>query len=295
MSNQIVLNALQTQLLEKRNNKEKYRKEVYDPKEESIRQDILNWFRTNVSSKIANLNASNYCIEIARSESPNNRWSSCTIYLEHDYRDFNRKSIKMNWYGSSARLQDENTLLDVEIFGAIASKLSIISHEYTNNWYPLFQELNDPLETMETEIHGIERSLRQVESDMRILAIDTYKQPGFQCTINKKTRCERNWDTEERTYEIKEHDHFVRLSTGRSNYDAVWVSVFKVIKSNNYKVWVEVTQDSGTPNPRPRVYEVSVKKFQAFIEEVYDWQNGGSQKEAEKAKESYDRYTKVEA
>ena len=295
MSNQIVLNALQTQLLEKKNNKAKYKEEVYDPKQESIRQDILNWFRTNVSSKIPNLHASNYSIEIARAESPNNRWSSCTIYLEHDYRDMNRKSIKMNWYGSSARLENENTLLDVEIFGAVASKLSIISHEYTNNWYTQIQELNEPLEAMETEIYEIERSLRQIESDIRVQAIDTYKQPGFQCTINKNTRCERNWEKEERTYEIKEHDHFVRLSTGRSNYDAISVNVFKVIKSNKYKVWVEVTQDSGTPNPRARVYEVSVKKFQDFIVQVYDWQNGGSQKEVERAKESYERYTKVEA
>lgn len=295
MSNQVVLNALQAQLLEKKNNKNKYRTEVYEPKEESIRQDILNWFRTNVSSKVPNLFASTYSIEIARAESPNNRWSSCTVYLEHDYRDPGRKSIKMNWYGSSARLENENTLLDVEVFGAIASKFSIISHEYINNWYKQLEELNLPFEAMENEIYEIEISIRQVESDIRVQAIATYKEPGFECTLNNNTVCERNWDSEKHEYEIKEQPRTMILSTGRSSYDRVWVSKFKVVKSNKYKVTLEVTQDHDTPNPRVRVYDVSTKKFEDFINEVYDWQNGGSQKEAEKAKERFERYNKVEA
>lgn len=295
MNNQIVLNALKSQLVEKKNNASKYRKEVYEPKDEAIRLDILNWFRTNVSPKVPNIKASDYSIEIIKASGPNSGWGSCTIYLEADYRTENPKSVKMNWYGSSARLEDENELLDVEVFGAVASKLSIISHEYMNNWYKSFQEIKKPVISMDTEIQGIERSIRQVESDIRTLEIDKYKQQGFHCTLNNKLVCARNWKSEEREYELKEESHNIKLSTGRSNYDYVWISDFKVIKSDRYKASIEVIEDKGKRTERVRVYEASAKKFNDFIEEVYDWQNEGSQKVSEKAKESYDRYTKVEA
>lgn len=295
MNNQIVLNALKSQLVEKKNNKDKYMTEVYGPNAEAIRLDILNWFRTNVSPKVPNIKASDYSIEIIRADEPNSGWGACTIYMEHDYRNPGKKSVKMNWYGSSARLEDENTLLDVEVFGAVASKFGIISYEYINNWYKLFQDLNNPLEDMGSEIHAIERSLRQVESDIRTLEIDKYKQQGFQCTLNNKLVCARNWEDEERQFELKEETHSIKLSTGRSNYDYAWISDFKVIKSDRYKASIEVVEDKGKPTERVRVYEASAKKFNDFIEDVYDWQNGGSEKEAKQSQERYERYTKVEA
>ena len=125
--------------------------------------------------------------------------------------------------------------------------------------------------------------------------MNSYKKEGFALTLDKNTTYERNWDSEDRAYEIKESNRTTKLSTGRSNYDCVWVTSFKILKINKYKVSVEVTQDKGESTEKIRVYEVSAKKFNDFIKDVYDWQNGGSQRAAVEAAKRYERYTKVEA
>jgi hypothetical protein len=295
MSNKIILSALNAQLLEKQKNVSDYREQEYSPKNEALRSDILKWFRDNVSQKIPNITASEHSIEISRSNTPNSSWGGCTLSLDMDYRTRNPISVKMNWYGSSARLEDENTLIDVEIFGAIASKLGIISHEFINNWYVASKNISAKLEELEYEIYEINKSIRQIESDIRAEGLDSYKKEGFELTLDKNTTCERNWDSEDRAYEIKESNRTTKLSTGRSNYDYVWVTSFKILKINKYKVSVEVIQDKGESTEKIRVCEVSAKKFNDFIEDVYDWQNGGSQRSAVEAAKRYERYTKVEA
>ena len=295
MSNKIILSALNAQLLEKQKIALEHKEQSHSPKIEAQRLNILEWFRDNVSSKIPNITASQHSIEISRSENPNSSWGGCTLSLDIDYRTRNPISVKMNWYGSSARLEDENTLIDVEIFGAVASKLGIISHQFINNWYPAFKNISAKLEELESEIHDINRSIRQVESDLRMQGLDSYKKEGFALTLDKNITCERNWDVEDHPYEIRESDRCIKLSTGRSNYDYVWVTSFKILKINKYKVSIEVTQDKGQSTEKIRVYEVSAKKFNDFIEDVYDWQNGGSQRAANSAAERLARYNKVDA
>lgn len=296
MNNQIVLNALNAQLLEKQKIALEHKEQSQSPKNEALRLNILEWFRDNVSTKIPNITASQHSIEISRSQNPNSSWGGCTLSLDIDYRTRNPISVKMNWYGSSARLEDENTLIDVEIFGAVASKLGIISHEFINNWYPAFKNISAKLEELESEIHDINRSIRQVESDVRVEGLDRYKKEGFALTLDKNTTCERNWHSDDRAYEIKEDNRTIKLSTGRSKYNYVWVTSFKILKINKYKVSVEVTQDKGESTEKTAVYEVSAKKFNEFIQDVYDWQNGGSQRNSDSAAKIYERHnTKVEA
>jgi hypothetical protein len=295
MSNKIILSALNAQLLEKQKIALEHKEQSYSPKNNELRLNILEWFKKNVSSKVPNINASQHSIEISRSESPNSSWGGCTLSLDIDYKTRNPISVKMNWYGSSARLEDENTLIDVEIFGAVASKLGIISHEFINNWYPAFKNISAKLEELEYEIHDINRSIHQVESDLRVQGLDSYKKEGFALTLDEKTICERNWTPEDPEYKIKQYNHVIKLSTGRFNHNYVWATSFKILKINKYKVSVEVTQDKGESIEKTTVYEVSAKKFNDFIQEVYDWQNGGSQSAKNSAAKRYETYSKVEA
>jgi uncharacterized protein YacL (UPF0231 family) len=295
MNNQIVLNALNAQLLEKQKIALEHKEQSHIPKNETLRSDILKWFRDNVSSKVPNITASQHSIEISKSQNPNSSWGGCTLSLDIDYKTRNPISVKMNWYGSSARLEDENTLIDVEIFGAVASKLGIISHEFINNWYPAFKNISAKLEELESEIHEINRSISQVESDIRVEGLDSYKKEGFALTLDKNTICERNWTHEDPEYKIRQDNRSIKLSTGRSNYNYVWATSFKILKINKYKVSVEVTQDKGESIEKTTVYEVSAKKFNDFIQEVYNWQNGGSQSAKNSAAKRYKTYSKVEA
>ena len=104
MSNKIILSALNAQLLEKQKIALEHKEQSHIPKNDALRLNILEWFKNNVSSKVPNINASQHSIEISRSESPNSSWGGCTLSLDIDYKTRNPISVKMNWYGSSARL-----------------------------------------------------------------------------------------------------------------------------------------------------------------------------------------------
>jgi hypothetical protein len=52
------------------------------------------------------------------------------------------------------------------------------------------------------------------------------------------------------------------------------------LKTNKYKTTLEITQANhySTDAVKVRTYEVTSAKFDQFIQEVYEYQNGGSKK-----------------
>lgn len=290
-NNQIVLDALKSKLETVKNAKDFHYEEVYQPAINQKTAEVLEWFKINVSSLIPGLSINGSRIEIFKAESPKS-WGATTISLDSDWRAEEKSMYaKMNWYGSSATLKDENTLIDVQIFGAVANKLHFIQHEFVNVWYPAMLEIEKPLGNLNNEIYLIEKSIRETEANIKNDVIETYKKPGFECTLKPKLDIVRDWvDGKYTEYELKEVRHEIKLSFGRSNYDYVYVNSFKVQKANKYKAWIEVFSELDRPVIRTQVFEVSTKKFNDFIKDVYEWQNGGSEKNAKREKETFERY-----
>lgn len=288
MPNNIILDALKTQLTDKQNKRKEYKETVYDRDVELLTGAILVWLQENVSSKIARIAASERGIEIMRSENQKGSWAATTLYFDKNWKD-NAYQLKMNWYGSSANSKDVHSLFDVEIMGAIASKFNSIEAQSFTEWLPAFSNINKPFEKMEEEIYEIERSIRQVESDIKAQDIDRYKKPGFQLTLNPRLDYHRNWNDDDSEYELKEHPYLIKLSLGRSNYEYIWVNSFKVIKANNYKVTLEIPL-MDREDKAIVTHEVTVKKFDSFVKDAYEWQNGGSEKHNEAVKERFERY-----
>jgi len=290
-NNQIVLDALKSKLETVKNAKDLHYEEVYQPAINQKTAEVLEWFKINVSSLIPGLSINGSRIEIFKAESPES-WGSLTISLDSDWHSEERsRYAKMNWYGSSATLKDENTLLDVQVFGAVANKLHFIQHEFINVWYPAMLEIENPLGNLNDEIYLIEQSIRETEANMKNDVIETYKKPGFECTLNPKLDIVRDWvDGKYTEYELKEVRHEIKLSFGRSNYDYVYVNSFKVQKINKYKAWIEVISNLDKPVVRTQIFEVSTKKFNDFIQDVYEWQNGGSERKASGMKILFETY-----
>jgi hypothetical protein len=290
-NNQIVLDALKSKLETVKNAKDLHYEEVYQPAINQKTAEVLEWFKINVSSLIPGLSINGSRIEIFKAESPES-WGSLTISLDSDWHSEERsRYAKMNWYGSSATLKDENTLLDVQVFGAVANKLHFIQHEFINVWYPAMLEIENPLGNLNDEIYLIEQSIRETEANMKNDVIETYKKPGFECTLNPKLDIVRDWvDGKYTEYELKEVRHEIKLSFGRSNYDYVYVNSFKVQKINKYKAWIEVISNLDKPVVRTQIFEVSTKKFNDFIQDVYEWQNGGSERKASGMKILFEKY-----
>ena len=295
MDKQITLTALETLLATKKAESEAYFETVRNPAIKSKTTEIFSWFRDNVSNLIPKIEASSNRIEIMKSTSPHG-WTGCTIYLEREWKT-DEQYCRMNWYGSSANVSDQNTLNDLQIFGAIAANLSKIEHEFINDWKPSFDAIEDGCKQLNTEIYGIQNTISQLKSEIRQDGLNRYKKEGFSLTLDKYLDIERVWEKENIEYELIEKDARIKLQTGRSNSDYVNVSAFKVLKTNKYKTTLEIVQTNyySTDPVKVRTYEVTAAKFDQFIQEVYDWQNGGSKLNTERTTTRFERSYKKTA
>lgn len=295
MNKQITLTALETLLATKTAESEAYYETVYNPAIQSKNTEIFSWFRDNVSNLIPKIEASSNRIEIMKSASPHG-WNACTIYLEREWKT-EETYCKMNWYGSSATSSDQNILNDLQIFGAIAANLSKIEHEFINNWKPSFNEIEDGTKQLNTEIYGIKNTISQLKSEIKQEDLNRYKKEGFSLTLDKYLDIVREWEKESVEYELVEKDPAIKLQTGRSNYDYVCVAAFKVLKTNKYKTTLEVVRTTHHPTDptRTSTHEVTAAKFDQFIQEVYDWQNGGSKLNTERVMARFNSHYKKTA
>jgi hypothetical protein len=283
MNNEIILSALESQLVNKRAELESYETSTSEPAFKAATQEVLESLRNNVSNLIPSIMLDESRIEIMKC-SNSNSWSALTISLQNDWRSEDRKLYtKMNWYGSSATTQEENILNDVQIFGAVAAKLAWIEYEFLNNWRPKLLEISKPVQEMSSEIRKIDSSIRDIKWKIRQEGIDRYKQEGFSCTIIPTLNIECDWNQESRPYILKENTPNIKLSIGRSKYDYVFVKAFKVVKTNKYKTTLEVTLDQDNV----REYIVTAKTFDDFITEVYLWQTERSKEHNDKMTEKF--------
>ena len=295
MNKQITLTALETLLATKTAECEAYFETVYNPAIKSKTTEIFSWLRDNVSNLIPKIEASSNRIEIMKSASPHG-WNACTIYLEREWKT-EESYCKMNWYGSSATASDQSILNDLQIFGAIAANLSKIEHEFINNWKPSFNEIEDGTKQLNTEIYGIKNTIHQLKNEIKQEDLNRYKKEGFSLTLDKYLDISRDWEKESVEYELVEKDPAIKLQTGRSNYDYVHVAAFKVLKTNKYKTTLEVVRTNHHPTDPTRIstHEVTAAKFDQFIQEVYDWQNGGSKLNTERVMARFNSHYKKTA
>ena len=284
MNNQIILSALESQLAIKKAECDSYETSTSEPAFKATTQEVLESLRENVSNLIPSITFTSDRIEIIKCSNSNRGWGSVTIYLENDWRSEDSKSYaKMNWYGSSATTQEENILNDVQIFGAVASKLAWIEYEFINNWRPKLLEISKPVEEMRSEIRNIDSSIRDIKWKIRQEGIDRYKTEGFFCTIIPTLSIEMDWETEARPYVLKSALANIKLSIGRSKWDYVYAKSFKVIKTNKYKTTLEVT----LVDDKVVEHTVTAKSFNDFIDEVYNWQTERSKEHNDKMTERF--------
>lgn len=295
MSNkQVILSALKSQLEIKNAEVLKHESEASDPATKKLVDQILDWFKQNISLSVGNIRANSSSIEIVRP----NQYNGIKIYLEKkwvksiDKLDMNipvNKNyvhyVKLSWYSSSATIEDENTLFDLRILGNVATKLHLIEHEYINVWLPEFDKIDKELYDKTWARDEISRSIRQIEREIREEEINAYKKVGSFCEINNALSVD--WDDEGNNRILKEIPYGIKLQYGRSNWDYTHVTYFEVLRSNKYKTSLKVKTFKRTEESE---IEISTKRFDEFVDNVYDWQNGGSEKYNEGIKKRYDSF-----
>jgi hypothetical protein len=289
MNKQVILSALEAQLKTKQSEMEVYENDVVKPAYQEQSDKISRWFLENVSSLIPQISATSDRIEIMKC-GDNRRWSACTIQLSTDWRsELRSKYAEFNWYSSRANGKETDLLADVQIFGAVASKFHEIENMMISEWHPAFVEIYKDLNKMERECSDLSVTISNTKSQIANEAKDQYKKVGFSCELNTKKYINRNYDTNEVTLEDIKHQ--IKLQIGRSKWDYVYVSAFKVKELNKYKCTLEFSNDSRSD----KEVTITIKRFNEFIDDVFNWQNGGSESDSKYTTDRYNRqYAKKE-
>jgi C-terminal processing protease CtpA/Prc len=141
------------------------------------------------------------------------------------------------------------------------------------------------------EYRDLKSALDTLQNEIRNDATEAMKKIGFEI---KKYKPEYNLDWEyndsgsERTYKINTNDRKIRVQYGRSQYDTLYTTGFKVLGKKGNKYSVEIYRESN----ETRTYNILEKKFESFVEEVTRWENQLADENKIKIEERFESYQK---
>ena len=270
MNNEIVLSALKSQLSTKKEELKNYEQTTYDPEVSRINEQVLQWLKQNVCEHILSVKAGFDSVSIA---SHSSRYNTTSLSVDRYWHGSGREQVmRLNSYSSNLRSGDDNALLDLVISGKVAEKFYAIQHELINTWNPLFEKASEPVNKMYSDIGDLEQSINQIQRNIELEAKDAYKKVGFECTLNPRKEILNRWSDEPTTIEDRPHE--IRLQTGRSKWDYIYVGSFKVKAINKYHCTLDVTSTNYTN----REVKVTMNQYNEFVESVYAWQSTESEK-----------------
>ena len=274
MNKQIILSALESQLESKTIEVENYRKSVYEPARKVLNEEVLQWFKDNVSSLILGLDISTDHINIHGMDLRG--FGSCNIYFNYvDYKTKTRYA-KMSWYSSSATVQDNNTLTDVQIFGMVAANLAKIEDRMLNIWSNTISEIEKGVYAHELNLSQINSSIQQVKNEIRLEEINKYKEVGFECELSPEYYY--SYTDNYTDNKILERPRTVLMKYGRGKYDYVHVTHYKIVNKIKDTYILEAKDQTYASQSNDQKITIKEKYMSEFVQEVYNWQTQGSAK-----------------
>ncbi len=270
MNKQIILSALESQLESKTIEVENYRKSVYEPARKVLNEEVLQWFKDNVSSLILSLDISTDHINIHGMDLRG--FGSCNIYFNYvDYKTKTRYA-KMSWYSSSATVQDNNTLTDVQIFGMVAANLAKIEDRMLNIWSNTISEIEKGVYAHESNLSQINSSIQQIKNEIRLEEINKYKEVGFECELSPEYYYSYTDN------KILERPQCILMKYSRGRFDYVYITYYKIISKIKDTYILEVKDQKYSEQSNDTKITIKEKYMSEFVAEVYNWQTQGSAK-----------------
>ena len=291
MSNQIVLNALKSQIESLELKAKTMHTEVVIPAKEKLVAEITDWLRTEcdliyVPLKVEMSNSS--AINISVNMESKSRWTrQVELRKERNWRTGgeNEEYCNLRFDGESSIQVGYNAELTyMKLVGEVGKNFSAIANEFLNNWSHAYDATESEIAPIWEEIQTLNRSVRQVESDMAVQKRAEYRKIGVKFTL--KPYREISWQGDERI--LEEKPGTAQLQYGRGNYEYTFVNSYKIIGKVGIKYRVEV---EGGPKSL-RTYEITAMRLDQFIEEVLEWETKTADWKTKRAEQYYAEYTK---
>ena len=285
---QILHNALSAQLEIKKIEAEKYTNEVYNAASTELKNNVLEYF----TNKIKDFNVFNFTGNNIRLDIGSSYYDRIEISVNNSWRNEEKvDDIKLEWNsGNLTNKKDNGTGHNyLNILNKVYSNFEEITDTYLNKWWPTYLNIEKGNNDAWKEHNELKDALNKLNNEIKHDSTEAMKQIGFE--IKKfKIDTSLDWDYTDdgRTYKIVTHDKSIQLQHGRSMYDTIYVTGFKVLGKKGNKYNVEVCRGGYDT----RTYNVLEKKFNSFITDVSNWENRLADENKDKSEKRYAEYTK---
>jgi hypothetical protein len=288
-NNQVMLEALEAQLLVKQNEVSEYTKNVYSVKVQELEDSILSWFKKNVHQSILKATASRHEVTLKTNK---DTWSN---RLEFSIVEHWKKDPEFQFRWSSGNTNDS---IDIEYgitIGGICSKIDTIKDLVMNTWIPSYKDAYDSLMELQEPVNSLNSSIYSLKQEIMEDQKASFMKPGFSLKLKSYKSIE--WvdvagDEDKSERALLDQPGSAKLQTGRSKYEYVYVTEFTVNKKVGYKYDVTISTETSD---KTKTYQVTEKQFGEFIDKVIQWENVSADKNTERNIERFKQLTEQEA
>lgn len=286
---QILHNALSAQLEIKKIEAEKYTNEVYNAASAELKNSVLEYFTNKIGGfSVFNFTGNNIRLEISSSY-----YDRIEISVNNSWRNDEKvDDIKLEWNSGNLTNKKGNDTEHnyLNTLNKVYSNFEQITDIYLNKWWPTYLSIEKDNSSAWKEHNELRDALKKLNDEIKRDSTEAMKQIGFE--IKKfKIDTSLDWDYNSdsgRTYKILTRDKSIQLQHGRSMYDTIYATGFKVLGKKGNKYNVEVYRDGYDT----RTYNVLEKKFHSFVESVSRWENIEADENKDSVEKRYAGYTK---
>ena len=291
MNKKIVLDALKKQVEDLQKKYTKMEETTVSKKRTQLHEKIKSELTQIADVTVHSVNFEGSSLEIFPTNS-NSRWDRLQISVNTGYTNRYSDTYKYCELSSySARLQsndiNQTERATLVTLGAIAKNFETISDKMISDWSVEYDAIVNDLNSLSNEMYKLNTEIRNMEYSIADDEKSDYKKVGFECQVKDRWNFDWNYDDDNaKVYSINKDKCYFNLSTGRSKWDYVNIWWFKVTKRNNYKTTVQYK--SQHKDAETMTVEVSNKKFDDFISDVYRWQSINADDNNQKVQKRYD-------
>lgn len=287
---QVLYNALKSQLDIKEQEYKTFGETVTTPAINESDNEIKQFLNSLISVSDIKVNTSRITIQTTK----DGEWSrNIDLMLQSSYRGDN-KHVDISWNSGTYNLgskKDSKKFIDT--LNVLSNNLKLIEDKWINDWDNKRSLIEQNDKVKHREFLELQSALNNLKNEIEVDIKESMMQVGFELT-KFKDQYNLDWNYSEannnkRLYTIQKSSKAISLQYGRSQYDTVYVSGFKILGKKGNKYNIEVFREGYD---RVYTYDVLEKKFETFIDNVYRWENVDADKEKEYTEKAYQQRVK---
>ncbi len=275
---QVMLEALEAQLLVKENEASEYTQEVFNPQVQDLNDSILEWFHQNIRLSLIKAEIGSDSLTM---HTQKDRWANRINFSIRNYwREKEAPEFEFSWSSGNTH-SDPNDIEYGITIGRVCENHDTIKDLFINEWTVKYKDYQKKLRALQEPVNSLQSSIYALKSQIIDDQKESYMKPGFSLKLKSYKSIEwvNSSDDSSNDRELQDKPGELKLQTGRSKYDYMFVREFTVNKKVGYKYDLTVVNHNGVAT----TVQVTTKQFEDFIDSVISWENTKAQDKTDHA------------